>query len=157
MLGRSAVEPGVCRRSPAEVPREMTVIDELGVGGGPLGSHGRNWAPAEAIADYPGNCREGLETWSERRAADLLGCERIELYRRKRMAELPDDLFEALLTSGSKPPSSRELANIARALAGCDATETERCPHCGALLRVGKVCGAEHAAIVNKWPSTRRP
>jgi hypothetical protein len=104
---------------------------------GPLGSHGRNWAPAETIADYLGNCREGLETWSERRAAELLGCKRIELYRWKRMAELPEDLFEALLTSGSKPPSSRELANIARALGGSvplqpsAARMAERCCACG--------------------------
>ena len=94
------------------------------------------------------NCQEGLETWSERRVAKLLGVNRAELWRWKLMAELPKDLFEALLATG---PSSRELANIALALRGNLMREVERCPHCGGLLRVRNVCTPEQAEIVKKW------
>jgi hypothetical protein len=61
---------------------------------GSQGSHGRNWSPAETFGDYVRNCREGLEPWSERRAAKLLGISRAELWRWKLTAELPEDLFD---------------------------------------------------------------
>jgi hypothetical protein len=72
---------------------------------GSPGSHGRNWSPAETLEDYLRNCEEGLETRSERRVAKLMGVSRAELWRWKMMAELPEDLFEALLgTSAKKMP-----------------------------------------------------
>jgi hypothetical protein len=117
--------------------------------GGSPGSHGRNWAPAETISDYLRNCREGLETFSHRRLAKLVGVSRIELHRWPLMAELPEDLFEALLRG--RKTSSRELANIALALRGHNTPEIERCPHCEGRLRVRRGYSAAAAVIVNKW------
>jgi hypothetical protein len=64
------------------------------------------------------------------------------------MAELPEDLFEALLSTGKKCPSTRELANIVLALRGDLTREIERCPHCGEPLRVRNVCSPEQAKVV---------
>src|SRR6266436_4994905 len=99
------------------------------------GSHGRNWSPAETIDDYVRDCKEGLETYSDRHAATILGWSRMQVYRAKLMSEIPADLFEALLAQ-DEPPAPRQLGSIALALRGHDAAESERCPHCGALLRV---------------------
>jgi hypothetical protein len=101
---------------------------------GSPGSRGRNWSPAETIDDYVRNVREGLEPHSERRLAKLLGWTRMQLYRAKLMAMIPDDLFDALLAQG-RLPKARELANIALAMRGHDTSEIDRCPHCGGVLR----------------------
>jgi hypothetical protein len=122
---------------------------------GSPGSHGRNWSPAETFADYMRNCEEGLEARSDRRAAKLLGVSRAEFWRWRLMAELPDDLFEALLPAGKKLPTSREFANIARALRSDFMREVERCPHCGEVLRVRNVCSPERAAVVTRWLAER--
>jgi hypothetical protein len=112
---------------------------------GSPGGHGR-LAPAETIDDYVRNCRDGLEDFSQRRAAKVLGWSRIEVYRAILMAALPEDLFEALLSGDCT--STRELANIALALTrGHSTTEIERCPHCGRELRVRKGYSAKSAAI----------
>ena len=55
-----------------------------------------NWEPAETANDYLRNCREGLEAYSDRRMAKLLGWSRAHLWRAKLMAEIPEDLFERL-------------------------------------------------------------
>jgi hypothetical protein len=96
----------------------------------------RNWQPATTIGDYLRNCREGLEEYSDRRAAKLMGCPRIQLYRAKLMAELPDDLFEELLAAGVT--SSKALAQVALALKRDDprAADVEHCPNCGGVLRI---------------------
>jgi len=60
------------------------------------------------------------------------------------MGEIPEDLFEALL-SQDEVPTPRQLAAIALALRGHDGAEIERCPHCGALLR-GRRAGTPRAA-----------
>jgi hypothetical protein len=126
-----------------------------GEGGSP-GGHGLNWAPAETIDDYVRNCREGLEDFSQRRAAELMGWSRIDVYRAILIAKLPEDSFEALL-SGNRPSSTRELANIALALTrGHSTAEIERCPHCGVELRVRKGYSAKSAAIVKKWLDDNR-
>lgn len=122
---------------------------------GSPGSHGRNWSPAETFGDFVRNCEEGLETWSERQAAKLMGVSRAELWRWGLMAELPDDLFEALLATGKKCPSSRELANIVLALRGNFTREVERCPHCGEVLRIRRVCSTEQAKVVAQWLTNR--
>ena len=67
--------------------------------GGTPGSHGRNWQPADNIEDYLRNCREGLENYSERHLAKLLGMSRIKLYRTRMVAAIPESLFERLLSS----------------------------------------------------------
>jgi hypothetical protein len=54
-----------------------------------------NWRPADTIVDYLANCREGLEEYSDRKAAKLWGISRAELWRWKLIGELPEDLFEA--------------------------------------------------------------
>jgi hypothetical protein len=55
--------------------------------GGYPGSQGRNWSPAETIDDYMRNCREGLEIWSDRRAAKLLGMNRMQYRKALLLAE----------------------------------------------------------------------
>jgi hypothetical protein len=118
------------------------------------GGHGRNWAPAETIDNYVRNCRDGLEDFTRRRAAKLLAWSRIEVYRAILMAELPEDLFEALISGDCT--STRELANIALALRrGHSTAEIERCRHCGGRRRVRRGYSAESAAIVDKWLGNR--
>ena len=55
-----------------------------------LGSHPhadqRNWQPADNIDDYLRNCREGLETYSDRRVAKLWGVSRAWIWRAKLVA-----------------------------------------------------------------------
>jgi hypothetical protein len=58
-----------------------------------------NWQPAETIGDYLQNCREGLENYSDRRAAKLLGVPRIAIQRWKLMASLPKGLLDHIQPS----------------------------------------------------------
>ena len=124
----------------------------------PPGSHPHadqpNWRPADNPEDYRHNCEEGLETYSDRRMAKLFGVSRIEWWRWKMMAWLPDDLFEALL----KRPrhSSKSLAAVAVALRnGGPVGEVERCPHCGGRLRVRPSVSREDIKIVVEWMNKR--
>ena len=99
-------------------------------------------------------CREGLETYSERRYAKLLGVSRTALWRWKMMAEIPEDLFQRLLARGDHLTSTKEMANIGRALNGHGPShDAERCPHCGEVLRVRGRWRASTAKIVNEWLS----
>src|SRR5262245_12547004 len=78
-----------------------------------------NWSPADNIEDYLRNCREGLESFSDRRIAKFLGMSRVEAWRSQLMAELPEGLFEHILakTRGSKIRlTTKALAQIAVAL-----------------------------------------
>ena len=110
-----------------------------------------NWRLAENIDDYLANCREGLETYSDRRAAKLLGLTRAEVQRAKLFAEIPGELFERLLVEKTRPASPNELAYIARALRGGQFHEVERCPHCAGVLRVRQRINKRAVAIVNGW------
>ena len=111
-----------------------------------------NWDPAETADDYLRNCREGLEAYSDRRMAKLLGWSRAHLWRAKLMAEIPEELFERLLANAGHMPSNKELANVARALSGEGLShDAERCPHCGELLRNRRRWRATTAKIVNDW------
>jgi hypothetical protein len=65
-----------------------------------------NGYPAD---DYLRHCREGLEDYSERRLATLMGVFRISLYRARLMAELPEGLFKQPFDKGVC--NSRALAN----------------------------------------------
>ncbi len=69
------------------------------------------------------------------------------------MANIPEDLFEQLLAQDrERPPSNRELASIGAALAGKEpALETERCPHCGEVLRIRGPWRDSTAKVVNDW------
>ena len=114
-----------------------------------------NWQRAESFDDYILNCREGLEAFSERRAAKLLGVSRMLLYRAKLMAQIPEELFEHLLANSrgqNKPPSTTELANIGRAISGeGPPADVECCPHCGEVIRVRPRVRASVAKVVNDW------
>ena len=123
---------------------------------GPPGSHPHsdrpNWQPAETANDYLRNCQEGLEAYSDRHVAKLLGWSRAHLWRAKLMAEIPEELFERLLARADHAPSTKELANVARALNGHEPThDTEHCPHCGEVLRVRGIWRPGTAKIVNEW------
>jgi hypothetical protein len=110
-----------------------------------------NWKPADNAEDYLRNCEDGLEKLSERRLAKLFGVSRIELWRWRMMAWLPDDLFDALLKDG-RPSSTKALAAIAVALQnGGPAGEVDRCPHCGGVLRVRSSISRENTKIVVQW------
>jgi hypothetical protein len=133
----------------------MTTRDDGSPGSHPHADR-RNWQPATTFEDYLRNVREGLEPLSERRAAKLMGVRRIEVYRWRLMAELPDDLFEALLSAGAVS-SSKALAQIALALKRDDpfAGEDETCPHCGGLLRRRSHISGAARAVILKWFADR--
>ena len=115
-----------------------------------------NWQPAENSDEYVRNCQEGLEVYSERRMAKLLGISRARLWRWKLLAEIPEDLFERLLARADHVPSTKELANVARALNGLGPPhDVELCPHCGEVLRVRGRWRSSTARIVNEWLSER--
>ena len=109
-----------------------------------------NWQPAETIDDYIRNCRDGLEEYSDHRAARLLGWPRIEVWRAKLMAELPPELFERLLEAGIT--STKALANVAHAYkTGDNIEEVERCPHCGGVLRIRERVSKAAKAAIRGW------
>ena len=109
-----------------------------------------NWRPATTFEDYLRNCREGLEEYSDRRAAQLLRWSRMRLHRARLMAELPDALFEQLLAHGVL--SSKALANIAIAhKTGNIIDEIEHCPHCGGVLRARLRVGKAAQAAIGAW------
>ncbi len=124
------------------------------INGGSPGSHPYadrpNWQPATTIEDYFRNCREGLEEFSQRRAAKLVGENRSALWRYTWMAKLPEELFTRLVRKPGRRPSTKTLADVARAMAGKNTAEVECCPHCGGLLRVREL-PADVKAIVNQW------
>jgi len=107
----------------------------------------RNWKPAKTFEEYRHNCDEGLEQWSERRAATLLGISRTELWRWKLMAELPEDLFEQLLVTFPRP-TTKALADVALVLRGKAREERECCPNCGWTLRVREPVSQAVAALL---------
>ena len=113
-----------------------------------------NWQPAESIDDYLSNCREGLEEFSERRAAKVMGVSRAWIWRAKLLATIPEELFERLV-EGPEPTSPRELGNVARALRGEGAGfDVETCPHCGGVVRLRGRWRASTAKVVNDWLKT---
>ncbi len=100
------------------------------------------------------NCQAGLETYSDRRMAELMGVSRAHLWRTKLLAELPEDLFERLLTerrTAGRMPSLKGLANVALALRGNMKVEAEHCRHCGGLLRLRERASAKTSRVVVQW------
>ena len=114
-----------------------------------------NWQPATTFDEYLANCREGLEEWSERRAAKLYGVSRAELWRWKLMAAIPEDRFERLLQAdraAGVEPSTTHLAAVGRALIeGPLEDEVECCPHCGGVLRFRSRVPRHLAKVVVEW------
>jgi len=72
-----------------------------------------NWRPASTSGDYTRNREEGMESYSERHVAKLLGISRAELWHWKLMADLPEDLFEALM-KGSRTRVQRRWPLLLR-------------------------------------------
>lgn len=130
----------------------MTKIDTCSPGSHPH-SDRPNWHAAETIEEYVENCREGLEQYSDRRAAKLLGWSRTELWRAKLISTIPDGLFEFILEQGRPAPSVKALAQVALALqrGGNNIAEVERCPHCGGVLRIRGLVSNKLTGIVNQW------
>lgn len=96
----------------------------------------RNWRPAETVEAYFTKCREGLEDFSERRLALLLGMSRVQLWRCEMMAGIPRGPFECLVRLPGGV-SSRSLTAVDAALSGnSPRQENEQCPCCGHVLRV---------------------
>ena len=116
----------------------------------------RNWQPATTLDDYLANCREGLEAYSDKRAAKLLGVSRAKVQRMKQMAFIPDELFDRLLDGAfadkKNTLSTTELARIGQTLEGRGKTEEiEACPCCGYELRVRRRISKRSTEIVLGW------
>ena len=134
----------------------MTEIVHGSPGGHPH-SDRPNWSPAETADDYIRNCQEGLETYSDRRMAKLLGVSRAHLWRMKSMAAIPEELFNEILSKSNHTPSAKELASVGRALAGRKIElEIESCPHCGGELRTRRPWRDSTAKIVDEWLAAKR-
>jgi hypothetical protein len=115
-----------------------------------------NWQPADTIDGYLENCTEGLEQYSDRRAAKLLDISRAELWRWKLMSQLPAGLFDYIAQEARRANveiSSKSLAQIALALRrdGNSISEVEHCPHCGGVIRIRQLVGNKLTEIVNRW------
>jgi hypothetical protein len=122
----------------------------------PAAVDGSTWSHAETPDEYLENCREGLEEYSERKFCKLMGWRRVDAWRAKQLANIPDGLFDRLLDL-PRVPSIRDLAAIGAALnAGEVSEKAERCPHCGGVLRVRLPFSAKLLEVVNKWLSEPR-
>jgi hypothetical protein len=138
----------------------------MSIGVCPPGSHPHsdrpNWRRAETIDEYLTNCREGLEEYSERGMAKLLGMSRIQLWRAKQMVNIPEPLLDRLLAetrrSRRRGISTKALAGVGEWLAGADAVaEIPTCPHCGEPLRVRPRIPRNLARIVDAWMAEQHP
>jgi hypothetical protein len=83
-----------------------------------------NWQPATLSKAFR-NFQEGLEKFSQRRTAKLLGENRSALGRYRWIAKLPEKLFTRLMRKPGRPASTKMLADISRAMAGKDTAEGE--------------------------------
>jgi hypothetical protein len=110
-----------------------------------------NWRPGETLDEYMRNRHEGLETFSKRRVAKLIGWTRVDIWRATLTADIPEDSFE-LLVLASDPPSPRELANVALTLRdNHESTDIERCPHCRTVLRVRGRLRKTTREVLQRW------
>jgi hypothetical protein len=108
-----------------------------------------NWQPATDLAGYLANCRDGLETFSDKRVSKLMGWSRAMVWRARLMAAIPEYIFEELVALPNI--STSQLAAAGRLFLGSGIpNETECCPHCGGALRVRSRVSARVAAIVGK-------
>jgi hypothetical protein len=103
---------------------------------GYVGSQGGNWHPATKPHEYLRNCKEGIETFSERRFAKLMGWSPIHLYRVKLMAELPEAFFDALQAARARGTKIVATLVVAFRLGDLHEADAGRCPHCGGALGV---------------------
>jgi hypothetical protein len=114
-----------------------------------------NWRPAETFDEYLSNCRDGLEKFSERRAAKLLGVPRAQLWRWKLMAEIPKDLLDLILATAKREKiklSTKMLAYVGQSLRTWNVgRDVECCPNCGHVLRVRRHVHPKVVACINAW------
>jgi hypothetical protein len=120
-----------------------------------------NWRPAETIDEYFENCRDGVEKYSERRVAKLMGMTPIEAWRARVAAEIPEALFEHIMQEHRRLDFSislKALAQVALALrrGKNDAAEVQCCPHCGGVLRIRALVSKQLLEVVNQWLFSNR-
>lgn len=116
----------------------------------------RNWRPAETLADYLRNCREGLEQYSDTRAAKIMGWPRVQVWRARMMAEVPEAIFEELMEAGVT--STKALAQVGQSMVtGSRGVEIERCPHCSGVLRSRSLVSRKAAAVIDKAAPSQKP
>ena len=73
------------------------------------------------------------------------------------MAEIPEELFDKILSETDHMPSAKELASVGAALTGrAIKLEIESCPHCGGELRTRRPWRDSTAKIVGEWLATKR-
>jgi hypothetical protein len=92
-------------------------------------------AAGDPIEGFSAISQEGLEKFSQRRTAKLLGENRSALWRYRWMAKLPEKLFTRLMRKPGNPASTKMLADISRAMAGKDTAE-------GEAARIAAACRA---------------
>ena len=114
----------------------------------------RNWRRAETPEEYLANCREGLERYSDKRFAQILGEPRIYVHRARAVADIPKDLFERLVDEG--PPSETMMAYIGQAIReGVWPEDIDACPCCGHVLRKRHRVSERYRDFVNEWLRTK--
>lgn len=69
---------------------------------------------------------------SERDLAAFTGMSRRQIWQAKKIAEIPETEFEAMVESDN-PPTVAELLNLAHQRAGSE-RKKPKCPHCGGDL-----------------------
>jgi len=130
---------------------EIPIIDQCSPGSHPH-SDRPNWRPAETAEEYQRNCAEGLEAYSERRMAKLLGISRALAWRAQLAAQIPQDLLDRLKQKSDRPLRTKTLAAIALAIKrGKVDIDVECCPNCGHVLRMRQTVSDQHMQIVNDW------
>jgi hypothetical protein len=122
-----------------------------------------NWRPADNPDDYLRNCKEGLEKYSQRRMAKLLGISRMQAWRWELMAQIPEDLFNLLMEKSKRKPSTKSLAAVGEHLRNqlnggghMVKHDDETCPNCGYVLRRRHHMSDETIKIVNEWLAANR-
>ncbi len=121
--------------------------------GGSPGSHSHadqpNWRPAVTADEYLNNCSEGLEVYSERRMAKLMGVPRFSCggAYRKQQSHLNYS------KSCSKPSAARRSwpPSALCSLAQIWPWKKEHCPHCGEVRSVKARFSKQHELILRDW------
>ena len=117
-----------------------------------------NWRPAETLEEYLLNVSEGLEKRSVKRLTKLLGLGRIQAWRARQMAEIPEGLFWRLLKGGVR--GAKQLAQVGLAFRRNDGNkpaEIECCPHCGEVVRVRWLIGTKARKVIQQWINDGMP
>jgi hypothetical protein len=118
-----------------------------------------NWRPGDDDADellrqkIADALRDGK---SERHLAKLLELPRTTLWRGKKLAAIPDGLYERLAYAHVGRKAMIYIGRYCET-GELPGVETERCPHCGHKLRVRAVGIRRAIDVLNKWIDDGRP